>query len=85
MVGIFGLIIGILAGALGIMIAAYIFGAVSIVYGAVMLFGKPISRSDVPRPWMYRPCRWDFYDISVHMALSENASGSDPDGRKSTS
>ena len=46
---------------------------------------KPISRSDVPRPWMYRPCRWDFYDISVHMALSENASGSDPDGRKSTS
>ena len=41
MVGIFGLIIGILAGALGIMIAAYIFGAVSIVYGAVMLFVNP--------------------------------------------
>lgn len=83
-VGIFGLIIGILAGALGIMIAAYIFGAVSIVYGAVMLFVNPF-RGLMSLGLGCIGLAVGFYDISVHMALSENASGSDPDGRKSTS
>lgn len=84
-VGIFGLIIGILAGALGIMICGLYIWSSQYCLRSRDAVCKPISRSDVPRPWMYRPCRWDFYDISVHMALSENASGSDPDGRKSTS
>ena len=84
-VGIFGLIIGILAGALRHYDRGLYIWSSQYCLRSRDAVCKPISRSDVPRPWMYRPCRWDFYDISVHMALSENASGSDPDGRKSTS
>ena len=46
---------------------------------------KAVSWTSVTWNWMYRNFRWNFYDVSVHMALSDRTSGSCAYGRKSLS